>query len=146
MRVSEETLNHSWVCMGWWVSGLLVGANKCTKTYFSHFIFPRHPALAALLFVLCSKIIINSIDTKKMRTTPPTKLNIYLSRYVDSIIFVSLRRCSGHQLLYTLTKHVRSNVKIITASTKWVDVCAGCLLYTSPSPRDGLLSRMPSSA
>ena len=24
--------------------------------------------------------------------------------------------------------------------------CMGCLLYTSPSPRDGLLSRMPSSA
>ena len=24
--------------------------------------------------------------------------------------------------------------------------CHGCLLYTSPSPRDGLLSRMPSSA
>ena len=30
-----------------------------------------------------------------------------------------------------------------------VDRCdphIGCLLYTSPSPRDGLLSRMPSSA
>ena len=26
--------------------------------------------------------------------------------------------------------------------TRWED----CLLYTSPSPRDGLLSRMPSSA
>ena len=25
-------------------------------------------------------------------------------------------------------------------------VVKGCLLYTSPSPRDGLLSRMPSSA
>ena len=25
-------------------------------------------------------------------------------------------------------------------------VCEDCLLYTSPSPRDGLLSRMPSSA
>ena len=24
--------------------------------------------------------------------------------------------------------------------------CKSCLLYTSPSPRDGLLSRMPSSA
>ena len=24
--------------------------------------------------------------------------------------------------------------------------CIGCLLYTSPSPRDGSLSRMPSSA
>ena len=27
----------------------------------------------------------------------------------------------------------------------WAQFC-GCLLYTSPSPRDGLLSRMPSSA
>ena len=26
------------------------------------------------------------------------------------------------------------------------DVITNCLLYTSPSPRDGLLSRMPSSA
>ena len=25
-------------------------------------------------------------------------------------------------------------------------IANGCLLYTSPSPRDGLLSRMPSSA
>ena len=29
---------------------------------------------------------------------------------------------------------------------KKVTVVGGCLLYTSPSPRDGLLSRMPSSA
>ena len=35
---------------------------------------------------------------------------------------------------------------------KWGEVAAiknmikNCLLYTSPSPRDGLLSRMPSSA
>ena len=29
---------------------------------------------------------------------------------------------------------------------KNVDVIITCLLYTSPSPRDGLLSRMPSSA
>ena len=31
-------------------------------------------------------------------------------------------------------------------SRKIVDQAKGCLLYTSPSPRDGLLSRMPSSA
>ena len=32
--------------------------------------------------------------------------------------------------------------------TSWVpwERCETCLLYTSPSPRDGLLSRMPSSA
>ena len=28
----------------------------------------------------------------------------------------------------------------------WAELYQGCLLYTSPSPRDGLLSRMPSSA
>ena len=27
-----------------------------------------------------------------------------------------------------------------------MSACNSCLLYTSPSPRDGLLSRMPSSA
>ena len=30
--------------------------------------------------------------------------------------------------------------------TTLTDIYTGCLLYTSPSPRDGLLSRMPSSA
>ena len=28
----------------------------------------------------------------------------------------------------------------------WIAKSGACLLYTSPSPRDGLLSRMPSSA
>ena len=32
------------------------------------------------------------------------------------------------------------------ASVKFTTERYGCLLYTSPSPRDGLLSRMPSSA
>ena len=29
---------------------------------------------------------------------------------------------------------------------RYIGQALGCLLYTSPSPRDGLLSRMPSSA
>ena len=36
------------------------------------------------------------------------------------------------------------DVKVLTSS-QIAQIC-GCLLYTSPSPRDGLLSRMPSSA
>ena len=32
------------------------------------------------------------------------------------------------------------------AGTGHAGLCELCLLYTSPSPRDGLLSRMPSSA
>ena len=34
---------------------------------------------------------------------------------------------------------------MVIASTI-IALLIGCLLYTSPSPRDGLLSRMPSSA
>ena len=33
-----------------------------------------------------------------------------------------------------------------TTGNKWIGDLSNCLLYTSPSPRDGLLSRMPSSA
>ena len=36
--------------------------------------------------------------------------------------------------------------RIIFLGTPISDDVANCLLYTSPSPRDGLLSRMPSSA
>ena len=32
------------------------------------------------------------------------------------------------------------------SSKLWIERQINCLLYTSPSPRDGLLSRMPSSA
>ena len=39
-------------------------------------------------------------------------------------------------------EHLEEMAKIIAAN----DCPNDCLLYTSPSPRDGLLSRMPSSA
>ena len=38
---------------------------------------------------------------------------------------------------------LRHDVSEDDVHVAWVP---GCLLYTSPSPRDGLLSRMPSSA
>ena len=34
----------------------------------------------------------------------------------------------------------------LEAYARWLTLEEPCLLYTSPSPRDGLLSRMPSSA
>ena len=69
-----------------------------------------------------------------------------------------LPRCSvatpwAARYLMALTVH-RPSASWITSGT-WLDVETvasivenrnGCLLYTSPSPRDGLLSRMPSSA
>ena len=38
------------------------------------------------------------------------------------------------------------SVDVRQGSLENADRAEGCLLYTSPSPRDGLLSRMPSSA
>ena len=39
-----------------------------------------------------------------------------------------------------------AEINDIIARANVIDVNKLCLLYTSPSPRDGLLSRMPSSA
>ena len=40
-----------------------------------------------------------------------------------------------------ITNDIKLNIPLLSAAMDTV-----CLLYTSPSPRDGLLSRMPSSA
>ena len=53
---------------------------------------------------------------------------------INNIVDVKGDKAKGNQL-------TRLKVKEITL----MDVM-DCLLYTSPSPRDGLLSRMPSSA
>ena len=44
-------------------------------------------------------------------------------------------------LAYLISHFKKHNIE-----TKVLDLYGICLLYTSPSPRDGLLSRMPSSA
>ena len=45
-------------------------------------------------------------------------------------------------------RSTRESIDAILEGMTWLglDWDEGCLLYTSPSPRDGLLSRMPSSA
>ena len=46
-----------------------------------------------------------------------------------------------------VVSHGQANDPFWSVAKKGVDAgCKDCLLYTSPSPRDGLLSRMPSSA
>ena len=43
----------------------------------------------------------------------------------------------------------KKSLEILKSISNYADICElgfPCLLYTSPSPRDGLLSRMPSSA
>ena len=67
-----------------------------------------------------------------------------------------IERCrNGEQNLFWPTKikwfakssgTTNAKSKFIPVSDEAIELCHICLLYTSPSPRDGLLSRMPSSA
>ena len=66
-----------------------------------------------------------------------------------SIGYSALHRCMmrGTQLALTiLLESVEINVNNKLPSRTATPLVCACLLYTSPSPRDGLLSRMPSSA
>ena len=56
-------------------------------------------------------------------------------RFVDEVFGVNMRK----KIRDTMQETGKSREEVL-ATLKF------CLLYTSPSPRDGLLSRMPSSA
>ena len=47
---------------------------------------------------------------------------------------------------YKLDRAVGTTYSLDLEALTAVAICLGCLLYTSPSPRDSILSRMPSSA
>ena len=76
---------------------------------------------------------------------------------VDAVVIIGVHgnypRNNKGQILYPRYEFFQQVVDTFTASGKSVPVFndkhlsySFCLLYTSPSPRDGLLSRMPSSA
>ena len=68
--------------------------------------------------------------------------------------FYAIIRCLEHwshylvasEFIHEALKCIQGQHKLNSRHAKWVEFLQSCLLYTSPSPRDGLLSRMPSSA
>ena len=60
--------------------------------------------------------------------------------------------CDAHSLTRTADGYLVGPARIARAGNvqqylgRELGLSGDCLLYTSPSPRDGLLSRMPSSA
>ena len=86
-------------------------------------------------------------------------MSVNRQEYLDIISIVShLARSDGDiadsekKVLMTLfkaigvTKEEQAAMKAKTSIGSLLEEIQSCLLYTSPSPRDGLLSRMPSSA
>ena len=53
---------------------------------------------------------------------------------------------AAQDVAYVKERHPEVNRILSDCTFKEVEQTNHCLLYTSPSPRDGLLSRMPSSA
>ena len=90
-----------------------------------------------------SKVLSNESKTIIFSSTKNLELNIdneVINQFnLDSILESLFKRGIQSMIVeggaYTIQKFIDSD--------KWDCIC---LLYTSPSPRDGLLSRMPSSA
>ena len=62
-------------------------------------------------------------------------------------MYVTGGGCSGFQYGFSMEEGQNDDdFEIPAGSTNVLVDSLSCLLYTSPSPRDGLLSRMPSSA
>ena len=67
---------------------------------------------------------------------------IALFLYGMSIMGAGLEKLAGGKMQGVLQKLTSSTLKAVIFGT----LITGCLLYTSPSPRDRQKSRMPSSA
>ena len=68
-------------------------------------------------------------------------------------VYVALQPCDMRKSFNGLSEIARNQLKVEPTSgaaflftNRRRNLIKICLLYTSPSPRDGLLSRMPSSA
>ena len=62
----------------------------------------------------------------------------------NGFYLVTLEQPEGHQCLCRAAgKLTKFRIKLLAGDKVLVEIC---LLYTSPSPRDATLSRMPSSA
>ena len=93
------------------------------------------------------KVIIEAAEQSNRITVPsieePQKLKSFLNNDMD-LIFTDLNTTNTKIDIKKLT--TKPTCVIIGPEGDFSEEERDCLLYTSPSPRDGLLSRMPSSA
>ena len=93
-------------------------------------------------FQLRKSIISKELDSRWLKYMPGWQeipLNIQASRE----LYKNLFEAPLPFLVYCLFAYTIDHVTMLNLILAWLFVC---LLYTSPSPRDSLSSRMPSSA
>ena len=80
--------------------------------------------------------------------------SIFFKKKITKISFVAEDKTASSRfraLMFYISKNCKVDELLEYEVSKYCrkiedDIITACLLYTSPSPRDGLLSRMPSSA
>ena len=82
---------------------------------------------------------LNSIGLNKKPSD--TKVVVAMSGGVDSSTVAGMMKKEGYEVI-GITLKLYDDAKQFAESKQ----CCSCLLYTSPSPRDVVPSRMPSSA
>ena len=80
----------------------------------------------------------------------------HILEYTQTDVWVRFQRMRGHQCYYVSADDAHGTAIMLKADEKGISpeqhiadmrsIHEACLLYTSPSPRDRSLSRMPSSA
>ena len=93
---------------------------------------------------------VSNMATAKANHLPALALNVIRPALVEAKLLTD-KHARDAVYVVTLTEELRSIEEKIAAMEEALQLVlqqedAFCLLYTSPSPRDGLLSRMPSSA
>ena len=96
-------------------------------------------ALAARSYVLPSRTLVRGTPATVLAASPHRLQGTVVIGgqdhfYLEGQIAIAIPQEDGAMLVHSSTQHPTEVQHIV------------CLLYTSPSPRDGLLSRMPSSA
>ena len=91
-----------------------------------------------------AKLNLNQLVKKNVALTIENIFMIFKYTHYNHVIFMH------NEQKITDMQTLESNTKTTEESTNPISLnlpdFTTCLLYTSPSPRDGLLSRMPSSA
>ena len=86
------------------------------------------------LFIMLYKVVLNTVSVNKKTLSVTIQMKA-TGQYFPVVLFLTLYE---GVLIAIQTKSTEQYFPVVLFII--------CLLYTSPSPRDGLLSRMPSSA